>query len=84
MLRKKHVKLDYVQGEWQDFEEYQFKIQAKIEKLALNLYYQNPELGIDFLTEYSNDRALKALHTAYQMRDQIKTDFSQILLKDYN
>ncbi|TDP09163.1 C69 family dipeptidase [Halanaerobium congolense] len=78
------LNLDYVQGEWQDFEEYQFKIQAKIEKLALNLYYQNPELGIDFLTEYSNDRALKALHTAYQMRDQIKTDFSQILLKDYN
>lgn len=77
------LKLDTVKNKWKNFEEYQFEIQNEIENIAFSLYQVAPEKGIEFLTEYSNARALKALTEAREMRNQIKTDFSKILLKDY-
>ncbi len=62
-----------IQKTWKSQEKEDFAWQRAIEKSALKLYKSNPKQAILFLQEYSNARAMNALHTAKQLRVRIKS-----------
>ncbi|MDR4988258.1 MAG: C69 family dipeptidase [Bacteroidales bacterium] len=62
-----------VRQQWDAFEAEQFAMQDAIEELALKLWQQDPELAKTFLTDYSNQRAMKAFNTAKEMLIRLKT-----------
>lgn len=62
---------------WSEFEEKQFELQENIEKTALELYDSDKELANEFLSNYSTGQALRALHKAYELRDELRTEISR-------
>ncbi len=70
---------DEVIPKWRKWEEMLYKQQPKIEKVALELYNQDPELAIDFLTNYSCNKASEALTMAKKMTGWLHT-----LISHYN
>ena len=62
-----------IQKTWKSQEKEDFAWQRAIEKSALMLYKSNPKQAVLFLQEYSNARAMYALHTAKQLLVRIKS-----------
>lgn len=58
---------------WDPFEKDQFELQPHIEEVALELLEKDEELAIKFLTDYSNNRAMKALEEAKELVNYFKT-----------
>ncbi len=65
--------IEMVREEWDAIEQEQFDMQEAIEKLALELYEQDKDLAVSFLTGYSNYRAIHALEKAKELLNQLKT-----------
>jgi dipeptidase len=52
---------------WREWEERNFRLQPHVEKVALELFEENPELAVDLLTTYSCANASEALDMAREM-----------------
>ena len=65
--------IELIREKWDSFEEQQFAMQQAVEKAALKLMEQDPELAAEFLTDYSGMRAMKALDIAKEMLNHLKT-----------
>jgi len=61
---------------WRDWEETLFKLQPVIEKVALELYEQDPKLAIDFITTYSCSKGTEAFEMAKKMINRLHTIIS--------
>ena len=61
---------------FREWEETLYKLQPVIEKVAIELYEQDPELAIEFLTTYSNSKASEALEMAEKMINRLHTIIS--------
>ena len=61
-----------VRERWDAFEARQFARQAEVEATALELYESDPAAAIEYLTDYSNRRAVKAYKTALELFAEIK------------
>ncbi len=61
---------------WRKWEENLFKLQPAIEKVAVDLYNQDPELAVDFLTTYSCMKASEALEMVEKMIRRLHTIIS--------
>ena len=57
-------------------EDRQFIMQPAVEMAALELYKQDPQMAIDFLTDYSNNNAERVVKEWW--------DFDQMLIRKYN
>lgn len=72
------VRADYknrigiVRAAWDDFEAKVFTDQSEIESKALELYKNNKSAARDYLTDYSHDVALRAVHKAHELTEQFK------------
>lgn len=62
---------------WQSMEDRLFLLQEPVEKTALDLYKQDKEKAMDFLTFYSTGLSLKALDMAKQLVEKIRTQLAQ-------
>jgi len=58
---------DEIIPKWRKWEETNYKLQDAIEKTALELYKTEPELAVEFITTYSNAKAMEALEIAKKM-----------------
>lgn len=58
---------------WRQWEGENYELQPGVEKAAVELYNQNPELARDFLTTYSNGKATEALELAKRMTAELHT-----------
>ena len=58
---------------WDPFEAEQFANQAAIEEVALKLFAEDEALARQFLTSYTNSRALLAVELANELADDVKT-----------
>jgi dipeptidase len=58
---------------WRNWEEKLYNLQNKIEEVALLLYKQNPKLANDFLTSYSNSKAIEAFEMTKNMIKRLHT-----------
>jgi dipeptidase len=65
--------VDLVKPVWSAFDERAFKAQNSVEETAIKLYQQDPAMGIEYLTTYSNGIALEALEVGKNMLGQIYT-----------
>ena len=61
---------------WREWEERNFRLQPAIEKMALELYQDDQDLAVDFLTGYSCCKASEALEMARKMTDRLHTIIS--------
>jgi dipeptidase len=61
---------------WRDWEERNFRLQPVVEKAALELYEEDLELAVDFLTSYSCCKATEALEMTRKMTDRLHTIIS--------
>ncbi len=63
-----------VRATWDNFEKAEFARQAGIEKAALSMYYDGgkEDLARKFLTQYTEDQALKAFRTALKLIDKLE------------
>ena len=52
---------------WREWEERNFRLQRAVEKVALELHEEDPDLAVDFLTTYSCSKAVEALEMAKEM-----------------
>jgi dipeptidase len=64
---------DEVIPAWRAWEERNFRLQPAVEKVALELHGQDPELALDFITSYSCCRANEALEMARKMTARLHT-----------
>ena len=62
-----------------NWEEKLYNLQNTIEEAALLLYNQNPKLANEFLTSYSNSKAIEALEMTKNMIKRLHT-----LIAHYN
>jgi dipeptidase len=58
---------DEVIPAWREWEEKNFRLQPAVEKVALELYEEDPDLAVEFLTTYSCSKAGEALGMAREM-----------------
>jgi hypothetical protein len=58
------------------WEETNFRLQNAVERTALELYEDDPELAVDFLTSYSCAKATEALEMAKRMTAKLHTIIS--------
>jgi dipeptidase len=58
---------------WREWEDTLYKLQPVVEKVALDLYEENPDLVVEFLTSYSNSKAMEALEMAKEMTVRLHT-----------
>lgn len=58
---------------WRHWEEDLFNLQAEVEKTALELYKKNPNSAIEYITTYSNAKAIEALDMAKKMISRLHT-----------
>lgn len=70
---KKAIKI--VRRVWDPFEKTEFALQPSIEEAALRLFKKDKDLAKQFLTDYSNSRALLALEKAKELNKKLKTMF---------
>ena len=61
---------------WRAWEETNFRLQDAVEKTALELYREDPELAAEFLTSYSGAKAMEALEMAKSMTIRLHTIIS--------
>jgi len=61
---------------WREWEDGNFRLQPAIEKVVLELYKEDPDLAVEFLTGYSCCRASEALEMARKMTDRLHTIIS--------
>lgn len=63
-----------VRATWHNFEKAEFARQAGIEKAALSMYYAGgkEDLARKFLTQYTEDQAMKAFRTALKLIDALE------------
>ncbi|NIP36631.1 MAG: hypothetical protein GWN18_16810, partial [Thermoplasmata archaeon] len=61
---------------WREWEERNFRLQPAIEKVVLELYKEDPDLAVEFLTGYSCCKASEALEMARKMTDRLHTIIS--------
>jgi len=72
------VRADYknrigiVRAAWDDFEAKVFADQPEVESKALEMYKSNKSAAMDYLTDYSQDVALRAVHKARELTGQFK------------
>jgi len=64
---------------WREWEDKNFKLQPVIEKVALELYEEDPDLIVELLTSYSCCKANEALNLAKKMTTQLHS-----ILAHYN
>ena len=67
---------DEVIPAWRAWEETNFRLQNAVERTALELYEEDPELAVDFLTSYSCAKATEALEMAKRMTRRLHTIIS--------
>jgi len=58
---------DEVIPKWREWEEKNYRLQDAVEKTALELYKTDPDLATEFITTYSNAKAMEALEMAKKM-----------------
>jgi dipeptidase len=58
---------------WRKWEDKLYELQPVVEKAALALYKDDPKLAVEFLTSYSNSKALEALEMAREMTVRLHT-----------
>jgi dipeptidase len=58
---------------WREWEENLFETQHLVDKIALEIYQKDPKLGIEFITNYSNAKAIEALEMAKEMTKKLHT-----------
>ena len=58
---------------WRKWEDKLYELQPVVEKAALALYEEDPKLAVEFLTSYSNSKALEALEMAKEMTVRLHT-----------
>jgi dipeptidase len=58
---------------WEKWEDKLYLLQPIVERAASDLYDENPELAIEFLTSYSYSKALEALEMAKEMTMRLHT-----------
>jgi dipeptidase len=58
---------------WRKWEDKLYELQPVVEKAALALYKEDPKLAVEFLTSYSNSKALEALEMAREMTVRLHT-----------
>ncbi|MDZ7859726.1 MAG: C69 family dipeptidase [Candidatus Krumholzibacteriota bacterium] len=56
--------IDHVKEIWSDFENYQFRMQGKVEETALKLYKRDKEGARNYLSDYTTSRAAESINTA--------------------
>lgn len=61
---------------WREWEEGNFRLQPAIEKVALELYQDDPDLAVEFLIGYNCCKASKAMKMARKMIDRLHTIIS--------
>jgi hypothetical protein len=62
---------------WDPWQVELFSNQIEIEKKALELYKNNPDQAIEFLTEYLNSWGTKVVEKAWQLGDDIWTKYDE-------
>ena len=67
---------DEVIPAWRAWEETNFRLQDAVERTALDLYGDDPELAVEFLTSYSYAKATEALDMAKRMTARLHTIIS--------
>ena len=67
---------DEVIPAWRAWEETNFCLQDAVERTALDLYGDDPELAVEFLTSYSCAKATEALDMAKRMTARLHTIIS--------
>jgi len=67
---------DEVIPAWREWEERNFRLQPAVEKAALELYEEDPELASEFLTTYSCGKAGEALEMSRRMTARLHTIIS--------
>ncbi len=58
---------------WQTFEAGEFALQPAVEETAMQLYTDDPDLAMKFLTAYSDGLALRALDQAHAVQEKLLT-----------
>jgi dipeptidase len=70
--------VDLVKPVWEDFDHRRYEFQNSIEQIALNLYKEDKQKMIDFLTSYSNGVALEALEVGQDMLAKLFTRLAMV------
>jgi dipeptidase len=65
--------IEEVNPAWRHWEEGLFNLQDEVEKTALELYRKNPNSATEFITTYSNAKAIEALDMARRMISRLHT-----------
>jgi dipeptidase len=58
---------------WRQWQEKLYSLQPMVEKTAVEIYGRNPDLSIEYVTEYSFEKAREALDTATAMTRRLHT-----------
>jgi dipeptidase len=58
---------------WREWEDKLFKLQPAVEETAVKLYQEDPDLAVDFITNYSCTKAKEALKMAEEMIGKLHT-----------
>jgi len=67
---------DEVIPRWRRWEKLNYRIQSAVEKIAVELYKEEPELAKSFLTTYSCAKANEALEIAKELIHKLHTIIS--------
>ncbi len=65
-----------LEGVWRPMEEEIFGHQADLEEEALALYRENPERALDFITEYAQGAANRAVERYWRLGDELWVQFN--------
>ncbi len=66
-----------VDAVWEPMQQELFENQTEIEKKAKELYNKKPEKAIQFLNEYTNQQANKAVEKAWKLGDKLWTKYDE-------
>ena len=66
-----NVAIEIIKEEYTKFETEFLANQPLIEKVALDLYAENPEAAIDFITNYSNGLANRVVDRWWKLADEL-------------
>ena len=63
---------------WNPMQKEIFSDQAGVESKALNLYKNNPDEAIDFLTDYTNRLGNRVVYSAWKLGDHLWTKYDEL------
>lgn len=66
------ITIDFVRSRWDAFEILQFDLQPAVEKAALDLWEDDPELAREYLSTYTYSRAVEAIDIARELTATIE------------